>query len=122
MKPHRQMDIDPVGLHVPVEASYSSAVAVALRRPSCPPATKTFPDGRRTAWAWIRATAMAPVGTQRPLLGRYSSAVAEAPSRVFPPATRTLPSGRRVAVWFSRAASILPVARQLPVGGSYRSA
>ena len=53
----REVDMDPVALHVPLLGSYSSAVATISGLPpmagrlvmSKPPATRTFPLGRSVA-------------------------------------------------------------------------
>jgi len=63
------------------------------------------------------------VAVQVPLVGSYSSALAEGFKLVSsPPATSTIPLDSNVAVCSSRAVLRLPVAVQVPLVGSYSSA
>src|SRR5689334_20480696 len=59
---------------------------------------------------------MLPVAVQVPVVGSYTSAVAQAPPPLPPPVTRTLPLGSSVAVCPLRALAMLPLAVQPPVG------
>ena len=113
-------------LQVPVLGSYSSAETRGMTEPAeltLPPATRTWPVGRRMAVWLSRAVAIPPVSLQVPVLGSYNSAEARVPAMpVCPPVTRTLPLGSGVAVWPIRAAAKLPVVLQVPVVGLYNSA
>src|SRR6266516_555258 len=101
----------PVGVHVFVAGSYSSAEAryAGGLGPKSPPATRTLPLGRRMAAGSLRSWPMLAAGDQPFVAGSYSSAVAS-----FPPATRTLPFASSVAVWPSLASDIKPAEFQAP--------
>ena len=53
--------MEPVAPKVPVEGSYSSALAKGLKRESAPPVIKTLPSESGTALWNARATPMEPV-------------------------------------------------------------
>ena len=55
----------PVGVKVPVEGSYSSALARDAR-PQPPPAIKTFPSGSSVAVCPARGVVMLPTGVNAP--------------------------------------------------------
>jgi hypothetical protein len=122
--PWRAVFIEPVVVHNPVSGSYISAEE-RVTEPSTivpPPATRTFPFGRRVAKVKWRAVPIEPVSDHNPVAGSYNSAEERTPAFPVPPAMRTLPSGRSVAVCQERVVPIEPVAVHVPVAGSYNSA
>ena len=100
--------------HIAVE--YSSAEAGPG---DGPPATSTWPVGKRTTPCCDRANVMLPVPAQAPVAGSYSSAELRLPLLPDPPATSTLPLGKSAAGATSiRALAIEPVRVHIPVAGS----
>ena len=78
----RGVCIEPVGLNVPVDGSYSSAEA-RMPEPASPqpdpPVNRTRPSCSRVAAEPARATVMEPVGVNVPVVGSYSSAAVPQP-------------------------------------------
>src|SRR5438270_12923619 len=69
----RAVPIDPVGAHLPVPGSYSSAEPRRTPALPVPPITRTWPVGSTVAVCEARATVIEPVGDHFPV-GEYSSA------------------------------------------------
>ncbi|KFA93702.1 hypothetical protein Q664_08055 [Archangium violaceum Cb vi76] len=112
----------PVGLHVPVVGSYTSALEkgpLGLE----PPVTSTRPEGRSVAVCFSRAVASRPVGLHVPVAGSYTSALERGPMGPEPlgpepPVTSTWPESNSVAVWLVRGMARVPVGLHVPVAGS----
>jgi hypothetical protein len=99
-----------ISLKVPLEGSYTSALAVGeFPAPTNPPTIKTVPSASRVAVCRRRDVIMLPVGMNEPVEGSNSSALA-----VPPPAIRTFPFWSRVAVCPDRAVIMSPVAVNAP--------
>ena len=68
----------PLGVHVPLAGSYSSALLNTPLSPT-PPATSTLPEYGSVAVWYPRALPMLPVAVQVPIAGSYSSALLNKP-------------------------------------------
>ena len=91
-----------MGLQLPVVGSYSSALSrnQLLGLGPYPHATRTLPLERMLAVWEARGLDRDPVGLQLPVVGSYTSALANSIQLLpLPPATRTLPLTRTLAVW-----------------------
>lgn len=87
----------PVGVNIPVDGSYSSAVLSGrttheLHAGTSPPATSTFPVASNVAECPTRALCILPVDANVPSAGSYNSAEASAaPELSVPPVISTFP-------------------------------
>src|SRR5207302_1626711 len=113
----------PVTLNVPVDGSYTSALAVSPAG-AAPPATRTFPLLSSVAVSPLRATAMLPVALNVSVDGSYSSALVNptSPMLFVPPRIRTFPLFSSVALAPARLIVIFPTELNVPLDGSYTSA